>query len=116
MQKTLAIDPTKKSAGLKIASCEPLVSSFVEAGWNSIDIESYLLSANDGIGLSLKSKLESGAVNQMYVDSAATFLASHLLENYCAHKHNIEENTNVLSCKDLQQVVDYIDAHLDLKG
>jgi AraC family transcriptional regulator len=67
-----------------------------------------------GIGLSLKSKLESDqAVNQMYVDSAATFLASHLLENYCTHKHNIKENTNALSRKDLQQVVDYIDAHLD---
>ncbi len=208
MQKTSAINHTKKSTGLKVFSCEPLISSF-EAGWNSIHIESYLLAANEspehspeqnviaifhqpqkvlkkrlgddvkdicietgdvvvmpasvthsacwdeeglvtflylepefvthsayefikpdrieilphfaqsdpviyGIGLSLKSKLESDrAVNQMYVDSAAAFLASHLLENYCVHKHNIKENTNALSRKDLQQVIDYIDAHLD---
>jgi AraC family transcriptional regulator len=208
MQKTLAINPTKKSTGLKILPCEPLVSSF-EAGWNNIHLESYLLTANEcpehspeqniiaifhrplkvlkkllgdevkdlciktgdvvvmpasvahsacwneeglvtflylepefvahaayefikpdrveilphfaqsdpaiyGIGLSLKSKLESDReVNQMYVDSAAAFLASHLLKNYCTHKHNIEENTNALSRKNLQQVVDYIDTHLD---
>jgi AraC family transcriptional regulator len=208
MQKTSAFNPTEKSTGLKVFASEPLVSSF-ETGWNSIQIESYLLAANEspehspeqnivaifhrplkllkkrlgedvkdicvetgdvlvmpasvthsacwdeeclvtflylepeffthsayefikpdrievlphfaqfdpviyGIGLSLKSKLESDrAVNQMYVDSAAAFLASHLLENYCAHKHNIKKNTSALSRKDLQQVIDYIEAHLD---
>jgi AraC family transcriptional regulator len=209
MQKNLAINPPKKSVGLKISPDEqPLVSSF-DAGWNNIHLESYLLTANEcpehspeqnviaifhrplkvlkkllgdeakdiciktgdvvimpasvahsacwdeealvtflylepefvahaayefikpdrveilphfaqsdpviyEIGRSLRSKLEADrAVNQMYVDSAAAFLASHLLENYCADKNNIEENTNALSCKDLQQVVDYIEAHLD---
>jgi AraC family transcriptional regulator len=62
----------------------------------------------------LKSKLEfNQGVDQMYVDSAATFLTTHLIEHYSVRKHHTKEDTNSLSSKDLRQVIDYIDAHLD---
>jgi AraC family transcriptional regulator len=62
----------------------------------------------------LKSKLEfNQGVDQMYVDSAAMFLTTHLIEHYSASKHHTKEDTNSLSSKDLRQVIDYIDAHLD---
>jgi AraC family transcriptional regulator len=62
----------------------------------------------------LKSKLEfDQKVDQMYVNSAATFLTTHLIEHYSVRRHNIREDTNSLSHKDLQQVTDYINAHLD---
>jgi AraC family transcriptional regulator len=62
----------------------------------------------------LTSNLEfSQGVDQMYVDSAATFLISHLIEHYSARKHHVKEETNSLSHKDLRQVIDYMDDHLN---
>jgi AraC family transcriptional regulator len=62
----------------------------------------------------LKSKLEFGqGVDQIYVDSAATFLANHLIEQYSDGKHKVKEDGHSLSRKDLHQVIDYIDTHLD---
>jgi AraC family transcriptional regulator len=62
----------------------------------------------------LKSKLEfDQEVDRMYVDSAATFLATHLLEHYSTGEHKFREDTNSLSHRDLRQVIDYMNAHLD---
>ena len=62
----------------------------------------------------LKSKLEfDRKVDRMYVDSAATFLTTHLIEHYSARKQNIREDAHSLSHRDLRQVIDYMNAHLD---
>jgi AraC family transcriptional regulator len=62
----------------------------------------------------LKSKLEfDQEVDQMYFDSAATFLTTHLIEHYSVRKHNIKEDANSLSHRDLRQVTDYIHTNLD---
>lgn len=66
------------------------------------------------IGLALKSQLESNEWgNKLYVESAASMLAVHLLQHYCTHKHTIEKYTGGLPNYKLRQVVDYINAHLD---
>ncbi|PSB58502.1 helix-turn-helix transcriptional regulator [Chamaesiphon polymorphus] len=66
-----------------------------------------------GIGSYLKSQLESGTqVSQIYIDSTALFLASHLLEHYCLRKHTIERTPESLSTNDLRQVDEYINANL----
>jgi AraC family transcriptional regulator len=66
------------------------------------------------IGHSLMSQLQtSRQVSKIYADSVALFLATHLLEHYCVCENNIEENNDILHQKDLRQVVDYVDAHLD---
>ncbi len=72
------------------------------------------------IGLELKSKLASERqVSLMYVDSAASFLAAHLIEHYCRSNYTTKKNTSALSNRDLQQVIDYINTHfhqnLDLR-
>jgi AraC family transcriptional regulator len=62
----------------------------------------------------LKSKLElDQEVDHMYVDSATTFLATHLIEHYSVSKNHIKEKTNSLSHRELRRVIDYIDAHFD---
>jgi AraC family transcriptional regulator len=66
-----------------------------------------------GIGSHLKSQLESGIqVSQIYIDSAALFIASHLLEHYCLRKHTIEKTPEALSTSDLRQVDEYINTNL----
>ena len=62
------------------------------------------------IGQSLTSQLQtSRQVSQIYADSVALFLATHLLEHYCVGRNKIEENNDTLHQKDLRQVVDYVD-------
>jgi AraC family transcriptional regulator len=62
----------------------------------------------------LRSQLEfEQESNQMYVDLVATFLATHLLKHYSIRKESIKKDTSSLSQKDLRQVIDYINAHLD---
>jgi AraC family transcriptional regulator len=65
------------------------------------------------LGQRLKSKLSSNTrVCQVYIESAASVLAVHLLMNYCRSKatnSKIEGLTN----RKLQLVVDYVNAHLD---
>ena len=66
------------------------------------------------IGLALKSQLEFNEWgNKLYVESAASMLAVHLLQHYCTRKHTIEKYTGGLPNYKLRQVVDYINAHLD---
>jgi AraC family transcriptional regulator len=65
------------------------------------------------IGRLLKSELESnGLVSQLYAESAASFLAVHLLRYYSTRKHTIQEYTGGLPNSQLQQVIDYVNANL----
>jgi AraC family transcriptional regulator len=69
-----------------------------------------------GIGQALRFQSQHGeSVSQLYLDSIASFMASHLLENYCSKKHKLVESTHFLPDKDLREVFDYIQSHLDQK-
>jgi AraC family transcriptional regulator len=80
------------------------------------------------IGLALQTELgkacvPSGCKNfarerpyqRMYVDTAASFLATHLIENYSklGNATTLHNSANALSHQDLQRVDDYIDNYLD---
>jgi AraC family transcriptional regulator len=66
------------------------------------------------IGQMLKSRLESGLpTSQVYIDQLSSFLAVHLLENYCSIEHKLVGNNHSFSRLELQQVFDYFDAHID---
>ncbi|MFM2303322.1 MAG: hypothetical protein RLZZ135_731 [Cyanobacteriota bacterium] len=66
------------------------------------------------IGQLLTAQLQSDRqASQIYADSVTLFLATHLLEHYCVGKNHIEKNNDALHQKDLRQVVDYIDTHLN---
>lgn len=66
------------------------------------------------IGLALKAELERNLQNsRLYAESAATFLATHLLHHYAVPKQSQPDYQNGLSKQNLQLVIDYIYAHLD---
>jgi len=66
------------------------------------------------IGLALKRALEnSGNTSRLYVETMTTALMVHLLQYYSAQQLTIPTYTGGLSKLKLQQVVDYIHAHLD---
>ncbi len=66
------------------------------------------------IGLTLKSELESGQENnKMYVDSAAIFLATHLIKHYSVIQYNVKEDADTLSHSNLRQVIEYMDVYLN---
>ena len=64
------------------------------------------------IGLALTTQLVTQSVERMYVDTAATFLAAHLLTYYSAGKSHIQNGSCALSSKDLSRVIEYIDSNL----
>ncbi|WP_088243462.1 AraC family transcriptional regulator [Calothrix rhizosoleniae] len=65
------------------------------------------------LGLTLKAELEqSGAKSKLYADSAATFVAVHLLKNYATSKPRQEIYRGGLSQHQLQLAIDYIQAYL----
>jgi AraC family transcriptional regulator len=67
------------------------------------------------IALGLKAQLKSkryGSDSCLYAESAATFLAVHLLQNYSTRKSSVQEYTGGLPLKKLKQVIDYIHDHL----
>ncbi|WGV27377.1 helix-turn-helix domain-containing protein [Halotia branconii] len=65
------------------------------------------------IGLGLKAQLKTNGLDScMYAESAATFLAVHLLQNYSTQKSSIQEYAGGLPLQKLKQVVDYIHDHL----
>ncbi|MBH8554777.1 helix-turn-helix transcriptional regulator [Nostocaceae cyanobacterium CENA357] len=65
------------------------------------------------IGLGLKAQLKTnGSDSCLYGESAATFLAVHLLQNYSTQKFSIQEYAGGLPLQKLKQVVDYIHDHL----
>ncbi|OWY65671.1 AraC family transcriptional regulator [cyanobacterium TDX16] len=66
------------------------------------------------IGLTLKAELESGGIGgRLYVDAMTTALMAHLLRHYSVCNYSQPVIINGLPKRTLQQVVDYIDAHLD---
>jgi AraC family transcriptional regulator len=66
-----------------------------------------------GIALSLKAELESGGLGgRLYVESATTVLAIHLLRHYCTQKPKIYECTGRFPEYRLRQAIDYIHDHL----
>lgn len=67
-----------------------------------------------GIGLSLKSALASnGRCDRLYVDSLTTTLSIHLLRSYCSREQTIQKYDNGLPWYRLNQVLEYINVHLD---
>lgn len=65
------------------------------------------------IGLGLKAQLNTnGSDSHLYAESAATFLAVHLLQNYTTRKSSIREYEGGLPQKKLKQAVDYIQDNL----
>ena len=65
------------------------------------------------IVLALKRELETNPLNnRFYAESAATFLAAHLVKHYATSKPVFPEYTEGLSPYKLRRVIDYIQAHL----
>lgn len=65
------------------------------------------------IGFALKSELEwSGVGSRLYIDSLMAALMTHLLRHYSAQK-SISQHQSGLSKRQLQQVIDFIDQHLE---
>ena len=66
------------------------------------------------LGLTLKAELEFGGLgSRLYAETIANLLAVHLLQHYSAQKPTIKHYTGGLPKYKLQQVIDYINAHLD---
>lgn len=66
------------------------------------------------IGIALKSELESNNLGgHLYVDSLIAALMTHLLRNYSIQKCILPSSANGLPKRKLQQVQDYIHAHID---
>ena len=65
------------------------------------------------IGLELKAQLKTnGSDSRLYAESAATFLAVHLLHNYTTRKSSIREYEGGLPQQKLKQSIDYIQDNL----
>lgn len=66
------------------------------------------------IGLALKAELETNHSNsRLYAESAATFLAVHLLQRYSTRKPDLKKYAGGLPQYQLKQAIDYIQAHLE---
>ena len=66
------------------------------------------------IGLALKAELETNHSNsRLYAESAATFLAVHLLRRYSTRKPDLKKYAGGLPQHQLKQAIDYIQAHLE---
>lgn len=65
------------------------------------------------MGLKLQEQLKTNSSDsRLYAESAATFLAVHLLQNYSIQKALVREYAGGLPKQELRKVTDYIDAHL----
>lgn len=65
------------------------------------------------IGLGLKTQLQTNDVNsRLYAESAATFLAVHLLQNYSTRKSIVKAYAGGLPQQKLRQATEYIQEHL----
>jgi len=69
-----------------------------------------------GIGVALKTELElNGLDNRLYIDYLTTALSAHLVRRYSAHKqYHLKEYSERVCNHTLQQVIEYINDHLDL--
>jgi AraC family transcriptional regulator len=65
------------------------------------------------IGLGLKAQLQTNSSDsRLYAESAATFLAVHLLQNYSTRKASVQEYEGGLPQQQLKQAIDYIQDNL----
>jgi len=65
------------------------------------------------MGLGLKAQLKiNSSDSRIYAESAATFLAVHLLQNYSTKKSSLQEYTGGLPQRQLKRAVDYIQDNL----
>ena len=66
------------------------------------------------IGLALKGVLENNPKgSRLYAETMANALAVHLLQNYSAHQPILRDYSGGLSSRQLRQVLDYINGHID---
>ena len=66
------------------------------------------------IALKLKTEVESGGLgSRLYADAIANLLSVHLLQHYSIQKPQIHNYTNGLPKYKLQQIIEYINAHLE---
>jgi AraC family transcriptional regulator len=66
------------------------------------------------ICLTLKRELEQGFIaGKLYAESAAQFLAVHLLREHCTFEHNVKEYSGGLSSNSLRRVINYVKANID---
>lgn len=66
------------------------------------------------LGLKLKAEVESGALgSRLYADAIANLLSVHLLQNYATNKPQIKNYTDGLPSYKLEQVIEYINEHLE---
>lgn len=67
-----------------------------------------------GIGWALKTELETNELEgSLYVDSLTTTLVNHLLRQYLTQKKIYPSTSQELSKRQLKQVIEYVDQHLD---
>lgn len=67
-----------------------------------------------GIGWALKTELETnGLEGSLYIDSLTTTLVNHLLQHYSTQKKSSPLTSQGLSKRQLKQVIEYVDQHLD---
>lgn len=67
-----------------------------------------------GIGWALKTELETdGLEGSLYIDSLTTTLVNHLLRHYSTQKKISLLTSQGLSKRQLKQVIEYVDQHLD---
>ena len=94
---------------------------FASAVYESVDAERVQIAPQlkvcdpliQQIGLALKAELEiDGLSNRLYAESMANSLAVHLLRRYSTQKPEIRVYSGSLPSHKLQQVIDYIQAHL----
>lgn len=64
------------------------------------------------VGAALKAELENGINGKLYADSAAVFLATHLLHRYCSRRQPLKEEPKGLPKYKLREAIAYIQAHL----
>ena len=66
------------------------------------------------MGFALKTVLETDALgSRLYADSMANTLGIHLLSRYSTRKSTVKHHKGGLSKQQLQQVLDYMNEHLD---
>lgn len=106
----------KESSLLSIYLATDVVTHATEIGGETVEIvENW--TANDPLikqlGLTLRSQLQQGELERLYVESMANFLAVHLYKHYSAKHKPLKKWDGGLPNHQLRQVNDYIHDYLD---
>lgn len=110
----------KGEGGVIMLGFEPTV--FTHAIYEMVDPERVAIAPHFAapdplicqLGLTLKAELESGGLgSRLYAEAIANVLAVHLLQHYSIQKPTIKHYTGGLPKHKLQQIIDYINAHLE---